>query len=71
MSQNDLAKKQCIPCRGNIPPLQGEELEALYLQLKKGWTLIEEHHLEKEFKYDINFTTVSSLPFRYSDLYHS
>lgn len=45
----DLSKKNCTPCRGGIPPLQGDPLERLHRQLGKGWKVIQEHHLEKEF----------------------
>lgn len=46
-----LAKKECVPCKGGVPPLQGEELEALYEQLGNEWKLVDEHHLEKEFDF--------------------
>lgn len=45
----DLAKKSCVPCRGGIPPLKGEDLHKLLRQLDEGWKIIDEHHLEKEF----------------------
>ena len=48
---NDLAQKQCIPCRGGVPPLKGEELEPLSGQLDAGWQLIDEHHLKRKFKF--------------------
>ncbi len=46
-----LAKKNCIPCRGGVPPLQGPELEALALKLAHGWKVIDGHHLEKKFDF--------------------
>ncbi len=46
----DLAKKTCIPCRGGVPPLSGHELVALLNQVS-GWTVIGEHHIQKEFKF--------------------
>jgi len=48
--RNELAAKECIPCKGGIPPLKGENLTPLYKQLGGDWKLIDEHHLEKEFK---------------------
>lgn len=48
---NELAKKQCVPCRGGTPPLKGKELQAIYEKLEKGWKIVNEHHLEKEFKF--------------------
>ena len=44
-----LAQETCIPCRGGVPPLKGEELDALQKKLGNGWEIIKEHHLEKEY----------------------
>ncbi len=46
---NELAKRTCIPCKGGVPPLKGEELEALLEKLGNSWKIIKEHHLEKEY----------------------
>jgi len=46
----DLASKTCVPCRGGVPPLKGQELTALQKQVS-GWQVIEEHHLTKSFKF--------------------
>jgi 4a-hydroxytetrahydrobiopterin dehydratase len=40
----ELASKTCIPCRGETPPLKGEELDALGRQVNE-WEVVEEHHL--------------------------
>jgi 4a-hydroxytetrahydrobiopterin dehydratase len=45
----DLASKQCIPCRGGTPPLAGDPLVELHRQLARGWNVVDEHHLVKEF----------------------
>jgi 4a-hydroxytetrahydrobiopterin dehydratase len=47
---SDLATKACVPCRGGVPPLKGEELAALEKQVD-GWNVIEEHHLAKTFTF--------------------
>ncbi len=47
---SDLASKTCIPCRGGVPPLKGEELTALEKQVA-GWGVIEEHHIRKTFNF--------------------
>ena len=47
---SDLASRECIPCRGDIPPLEGEQLHALHEQLGAGWQLIDDHHLEKTYR---------------------
>jgi 4a-hydroxytetrahydrobiopterin dehydratase len=46
----DLAAKTCVPCKGGVPPLKGKELFELQNQLK-GWTVVGEHHLKKEYKF--------------------
>ena len=47
---SDLASKTCVPCRGDTPPLKGEELEELSSQLPD-WEVVEEHHLKKTFRF--------------------
>jgi 4a-hydroxytetrahydrobiopterin dehydratase len=47
---SDLASKQCVACRGGVPPLKGAELEALSRQLPD-WTVVSEHHLTREFSF--------------------
>jgi 4a-hydroxytetrahydrobiopterin dehydratase len=49
---SDLAAKQCIPCRGGVAPLAGEDLSRLHQQLGGNWQLVDEHHLEKEYRLD-------------------
>ncbi len=44
----ELAKKHCVPCRGGVPPLAGEELHKLSAQLPD-WKVVEEHHITKTF----------------------
>ena len=51
---SELADGICVPCRGGVPPLEGEELECLYEQLENGWILVDGHHLEKEYRF-VNF----------------
>lgn len=51
MSSSNLADRDCIPCRGGVPPLKGEALQTLLAQLGNDWRLVDEHHLEKEFKF--------------------
>jgi 4a-hydroxytetrahydrobiopterin dehydratase len=47
---SDLATKACVPCRGGVPPIKGEDLAALEKQVG-GWKVIEEHHLAKTFTF--------------------
>jgi 4a-hydroxytetrahydrobiopterin dehydratase len=48
---SELAQKECIPCRGGVPPLKGKELTDLQSKLGGGWNVVNEHHLEKEYKF--------------------
>lgn len=50
MTATPLAQKKCVPCRGGVPPLKGAELENLHQQLEGDWVIVDEHHLEKEYK---------------------
>jgi 4a-hydroxytetrahydrobiopterin dehydratase len=47
----DLASRECVPCRGGVPPLKGTELETLLREVDNGWRVIDEHHLEKEYRF--------------------
>ncbi len=46
---SELAQKACVPCRGGVPPLDAEQVEAL-LQELDDWTVEQEYHLTKTFK---------------------
>ena len=46
----ELATKNCVPCRGGVPPLKGQELEGLHQQVPN-WQVINGHHLTREFKF--------------------
>jgi 4a-hydroxytetrahydrobiopterin dehydratase len=46
-----LAKKECVPCKGGVPPLKGAALLTLQAQLGHGWEVVKEHHLEKKFAF--------------------
>lgn len=47
-----LAQKECVPCKGGVPPLEGRELRTLQEELDAGWKVVDEHHLEKSFDFD-------------------
>src|SRR4051812_8734994 len=46
-----LAEKECVPCRGEVPPLKGQDLARFKNQLDGRWQVMNEHHLEKEYKF--------------------
>ena len=47
-SGTNLADKQCVPCRGGVPPLKGAELQKYANQLSS-WKVIDDHHIVKTF----------------------
>jgi 4a-hydroxytetrahydrobiopterin dehydratase len=46
-----LANEKCVPCRGGVPALKGEELRSLAGELGNDWRVVNEHHLEKEYRF--------------------
>lgn len=46
----NLARETCVPCRGGVPPLAGEELRSLANEVA-GWKVVDDHHLEKEYSF--------------------
>lgn len=58
---NDLASRQCVPCRGGVAPMKGAELEAYASQLAE-WEVVDDHHLKKayafkDFRETLDFVT--------------
>ena len=52
--EEDLSKKKCIPCEGNIPPFEYDEIHK-YLKKVDGWDVLEDKnnnfYIEKNFKF--------------------
>jgi 4a-hydroxytetrahydrobiopterin dehydratase len=48
-----LADKTCVPCRGGVPPLKGNELKDIHQQLADptAWRIVDGHHLVRAFKF--------------------
>jgi 4a-hydroxytetrahydrobiopterin dehydratase len=46
-----LAQKECVPCKGGVPPLKGQALRDLQAELGHDWQVVAEHHLEKLFPF--------------------
>jgi 4a-hydroxytetrahydrobiopterin dehydratase len=67
---SDLAIKECIPCKGGVPPLKGEELTELLDMLGGGWQVVDEHHLEKEYRFK-DFRTALAFTNRVGELAES
>ena len=47
---NDLASRECVPCRGGVPPMKGSELQEFARQLNE-WEVVNEHHLRKAYRF--------------------
>ncbi len=50
-SSCSLADRDCVPCKGGVPPLAGEALKTLADQLPAGWEVADGKRLEKRFKF--------------------
>ncbi len=46
----ELANKTCVPCRGGVPPLRGNDIVELHKQVP-GWDVIDEHHLSRTYEF--------------------
>jgi 4a-hydroxytetrahydrobiopterin dehydratase len=47
---SDLADKECVPCKGGVPPLRGAELHR-FAERVDGWSVVAEHHVEKQCRF--------------------
>ena len=46
-----LSQKECVPCKGGVPPLTAEQREPLLRELGGGWQVVDGHHLEKAYTF--------------------
>lgn len=56
---SELAERQCVPCRGGVPPMKGEQINEMSSQLPD-WQVVNEHHLQrvygfKDFRESLDF----------------
>ena len=59
---SDLATMSCVPCRGRVPPLEGEVIQRVLSRLGGDWTVVDDHHLHKDYEFKdfadaLEFTT--------------
>jgi 4a-hydroxytetrahydrobiopterin dehydratase len=45
-----LADQTCVPCRGGVPPLQGDAIKALRAEIPE-WEVPNDHHLFRIFRF--------------------
>ena len=48
---SDLASRNCEPCRSAQAPLGAAEIAPLHAQIDPGWEVVDEHHLERTYKF--------------------
>ncbi len=46
-----LADKACVPCRGGVPPMPWPQVQELLQELKPGWHVNPQGHLERQFDF--------------------
>jgi 4a-hydroxytetrahydrobiopterin dehydratase len=50
-SGKPLDQRECVPCRGGVPPLKGAAVRKLLVQLGGDWRAVNKHRLEKRFSF--------------------
>lgn len=46
-----LSEKKCVPCEGGVPAFTKSEIKRYQSRLRKGWKIINDKKLLKEFKF--------------------
>ena len=62
----ELADRECVPCRGGVPPMESEQIREFSAQLS-GWQTINDHHLQKAYTFK-NFREALDFVDRISEL---
>ena len=47
---SDLARKECVPCQGGVPPIEDSLRQELIVKLN-GWEIVNNHHLSKTYAF--------------------
>lgn len=42
------ADRDCVPCKGGVPPLDDAKIAELRLELHPAWSVVDRHHLTRE-----------------------
>jgi len=45
-----LSERECVPCRGGVPPLTAEEIQPLAAQVPD-WNVVDDHHLQRTYRF--------------------
>ena len=63
---SELSSRTCVPCKGGVPALNGEEIAPLLNQLTD-WRVVDNHHLTKDYTFD-DFVSALALVNKIADL---
>jgi len=44
---SNLANRECVPCKGSVPPMTVQEAEGMKSGVNADWDVIDGHHLER------------------------
>ncbi len=62
-----LADQKCVPCRGGVSPMERHAAEVLLRELKEGWQLNADGHLECTYMFR-NFRQAMALANKVADI---
>src|SRR5690242_13891353 len=48
---SSLAAKDCIPCKGGVPPMDAAQIARLLKEVD-GWRAVDDHHLTKTYAFE-------------------
>jgi 4a-hydroxytetrahydrobiopterin dehydratase len=48
---SELAKMDCVPCKGGIPPMTDDQAEQWLARLGGDWKVVDTHHLYKVYRF--------------------
>ncbi|MFW6133901.1 MAG: 4a-hydroxytetrahydrobiopterin dehydratase [Planctomycetota bacterium] len=49
---SQLAQQACKPCKGDVPPMEHDEIRQMARNLGGGWEVVNDHHLHKVYEFD-------------------
>ena len=68
--QCSLADRECVPCKGGVPALEGDELAAFLGELGNRWQCVDGRRLEKPYRFK-NFRDALAFTNRVGELAES
>ncbi len=51
MNEFNFTDRKCSTCNPDTPPIEGEKLHRYFNELSDGWTLVDDHQLEKSWRF--------------------